>query len=196
MEKHCSHIAFPECPVRSEYQGICYEQYIPEQLVRDQIVTLSAQVQVREYERVLYVLRGGLFLYEQLTRLQDIECNYEKHAIEYHRHPVSGDRLIEKAVPADVSGSVLVIDDVWDTARTARLIAEDLYRLPAVEQVTFAVVARKDSVPGRVGVPGVTVYAAMELENRWLGGCGMDLGVEGPNNRYFRNLPEIVVRPE
>ncbi|OIP99794.1 hypothetical protein AUK40_00410 [Candidatus Wirthbacteria bacterium CG2_30_54_11] len=162
--------------------------------MRTCIRNLSDSVDLRSFDHIFYVLQGGLFLYEQLTALQVYPRKYEKHSIEYHRHPVNGDRLVDKALPEGLKGSILVIDDVWDTARTARLIVEDARRQSAVTSITFAVVAYKDIVPERVEVPDIIVYAAVQVENRWLGGCGMDLGVEGPLNRDFRQLPVLVVK--
>ncbi len=174
--------------------GIPYCTYIDEVSMRVCIQSLSDTIDLRSYDHIFYVLQGGLFLYEQLTELQQFPKDYDLHSIEYHRHPVNGDRLVDKALPSGLSGKVLIIDDVWDTAKTATLIVNDARRQIGITSLTFAVVAYKDTVPGRVEVPDVTVKAAVQVENYWLGGCGMDLGVEGPLNQDFRRLPALVVK--
>ncbi len=187
-------IPFPHKPKIDQIEGVPFCWYIHPEAMQAHLERLSSEIVLKDFTHVLYVLQGGKYLYTELTQLQGFPRDYTHHAIEYHRHPITGDRLIEKAVAKDLSGDILIIDDVWDTANTAKLIIDDIKQTTHARSVSFAVVCRKINVPEQRFFNGVNLHVGVEVENLWLGGCGMDLGVAGAVNQRIRQIRGLVVK--
>lgn len=142
----------------------------------------------KRYPLVLTVMKGGMvFAGWLLPRLDfPLSCDYI-HATRY-RNTTRGDSLEWLAMPAEsVTGRhVLLLDDILDEGHTLAAIKTRLLELGAAH-VACAVLTDK-----RTGVekPIQAEYVGIEVPNRYIFGCGMD--IEGA----WRNLPAIYALPE
>lgn len=133
---------------------------------------------------VIPVMMGGMVPASRILSLLDfpIEIDYV-HATRYRGH-VRGRTLEWIAHPSsDFKGrSVLVVDDILDEGVTLAAIIEHCRELGA-EEIYCAVLVDK-----RIGRPRVyprADFTGLEVEDRYVFGCGMDY------QGYFRNLPAI-----
>jgi hypoxanthine phosphoribosyltransferase len=133
---------------------------------------------------IMSVLNGGLIPTAWLvTRLQfPIEMGY-LHATRY-RSGLRGQELDWRVPPSvPVEGrTVLVVDDIFDEGHTLAAVVEDL-RARGAGRVLSAVLV--DKLHDRK-VPGFQVdFKALDVEDRYVFGCGMDY------KECLRNLPGI-----
>lgn len=133
---------------------------------------------------LIAVLKGGMLPASWLAqRLRlDIELDYV-HATRY-RGATRGGELHWQARPSiDLTGrSVLLVDDIFDEGYTMAAIA-DHCREAGAAAIRSAVLVRKQHDRGlsRDWVD----YAAMEIPDEYVFGCGMDIF------EHWRHLPEI-----
>lgn len=133
---------------------------------------------------LLVVMNGGLIPAARLfTRLDfPFQVDY-LHATRY-RSGTQGGAIQWIAWPRiSLEGRVvLVIDDIFDEGHTLKAILEKL-RQSGAREVYSAVLANK--IHNRKE-PGLTVdFIGLEVEDRYVFGCGMDY------KEYLRNLPAI-----
>lgn len=133
---------------------------------------------------LLCVMSGGLVPAGELfTRLDfPVQLDY-LHATRY-RGTEGGNTLTWLARPLhDLKGrTVLVVDDILDEGVTLAAIL-DHCREQGVEAVYSAVLVEKQHTRKS---PGLTAdFVGLEVEDRYVFGCGMDY------HGYWRNLPEI-----
>lgn len=134
---------------------------------------------------VFCVMNGGLFTTSELVkRLRfPLEMDY-MHATRYRRQIKGGE--LHWRVEAEVSmkdRSVLIVDDILDEGATLAAILEHC-RQQGARDVKCAVLV--DKKHDRKAVEGFKAdFTGMEVEDRYLFGCGMDY------QGYLRNLPAI-----
>jgi len=137
---------------------------------------------------VLTVMGGAVvFAGQLLPKLQfPLECDY-LHATRY-RNTTSGSELAWLMEPrAPVAGrTVLVLDDILDEGITLAAIRKRLLEQGAKNCLT-AVLAEKDTGQPK---PIAADFKGVDLPNRYVFGCGMD--VRGA----WRNLPAIYALKE
>jgi hypoxanthine-guanine phosphoribosyltransferase len=189
------YIPFPAHAVEDELAGQNFFWYIRPEVMQQHIQTMTETIKLNSYDHVFYVRQSGLFLYEHFSAVQKYPRSHENLSIEYHAHPGREVSVI-KPVPEGLRGSVLVIDDVWNTGTTGSLIARDIRQCSEVTNITIVVVAYKRDISQRILVPGITLEAVVQVDNRWLGGCGMDLGTDPAIQHHFRQLGGLVVKKE
>lgn len=132
---------------------------------------------------VLTVMNGGIMFAGQLLPLLrfPLSCDYI-HASRY-RNATKGGKLEWVALPREsVKGRhVLLLDDILDEGHTLAAIKTELLSLGA-QQVACAVLTNKNIEANK---PIKADYIGLNLPNRFVFGCGMD--VYGA----WRNLPAI-----
>lgn len=132
---------------------------------------------------VLCVMRGSVVFAGQLLPQLRFPLEFDYLDVTRYRDTTRGGELAWKVTPGPaVAGRVvLVVDDVLDEGRTLAAIREKLLAAGA-SRVENAVLAEKDI--GRAK-PIKADYVGVRLPNRYVFGCGMDVG------GVWRNLPEI-----
>lgn len=131
------------------------------------------------------VMNGGLIVAGQLiARLNfPLETAY-LHATRYG-HAMNGNLLDWRVRPTQdlQDRTVLVIDDILDEGHTLVAICENLRREGAREVLTAVLVHKRHE---RKAQPGMRAdFTGMDIEDRFLFGCGMDF------KGYWRNAPGI-----
>lgn len=132
---------------------------------------------------VLTVMNGGLYFAGQLLPQLHfpLELNY-LHATRYDGEMI-GNQITWLVAPSQkVKGRiVLLLDDILDEGHTLKAICDKCFELGAID-VKIAVLVEKalDKIK-----PIKADFVGLEVPNRYVFGCGMD--VYG----WWRNLPEI-----
>ena len=133
---------------------------------------------------VVAVMNGGAFTAVGLCRYFRFAYEFDfVHATRYGRALEGGDLQWLVRPQAELAGrAVLLVDDVLDKGTTlAALLGE--FRRIGVAQVRTAVLVRK-RLTAEIERPAVD-YHALETDDVYLFGCGMDCG------GYWRGLPEL-----
>lgn len=156
--------------------------------VESALDAMAAQITTRlgESNPLIYcVMNGGLVLAGRLLCKLGfpLELGY-LHATRYG-HALSGAAIDWRVPPTqDLKGrTVLVMDDILDEGHTLAAIVERL-KAAGAQAVYSAVLVHK--LHDRKATPGMRAdFTGLEIEDRYLFGCGMD--VRG----YWRNAPGI-----
>lgn len=180
------HIAFPDNPSMIHVGGYDVFDYIDIWATKKIIDRLAEQINFSDYEGVIVNMNGGRFLATTLMSAKGYTGSYSQ--VEYHR-PKSGVGVeITIPVPEALKGKrCLVIDDVSDRGDTFIGILESL----SPDSTCVALVSKKD-IPNKKDVPNLLIGVLID-GYVWIGGCGMDIGLEG-EKEMFRNWPGIVVK--
>lgn len=160
-------------------------EYISPSEMDARIEMLSNKVSLKKYDAVLVNMNGGKFLFDKISRLQ----GYEKDPvlIEYHRPPEGyGAKVVIPVPPEFMDKNALVIDDIYDSGGVLSAIMKDV----GPESQALALIT-KNGIPNQIQIPNILI--GMKIDSKWIGGCGMDLGVDGEKN-VFRDHPGIVVK--
>lgn len=154
--------------------------------VRSAIERLSSKLTERYNDRhplLLVVMNGGVFFAGQLLPLLrfPLELDYV-HATRYGNETAGG-QIAWKVPPGhSVSGRVvIVLDDVLDEGRTLDAIKTQVLAEGARE---CALVVLAEKLTGKAK-PVAADLVGLELPNRYIFGCGLDI------SGAWRNLPEI-----
>lgn len=133
---------------------------------------------------VLTVMNGGFYpAAELLQRLDNPMFVDYLHATRYRGDTRGGELVWKVAPPADLLGrDVLIVDDILDEGHTLAAIVEAV-RAAGARSVGVAVLLRK--MHARCVDPALADFVGLEVPDRYVFGCGMD--VEG----FWRQLPEI-----
>ncbi len=178
-------VPFPENPKTIKIGQFEVFEYISPEMMLKYIRQFAYKVDFNEFNHVAVNLNGGLFLFNELTKIK----GYDKPPIliEYHR-PQNGFGSIETIpVPKELSDKkILIVDDIFDSGGVLKGI------FAKVGQDSRAIVAvTKNGIEGQLKDPRIGV--AVKINNVWIGGYGMDLGVKG-EGQVFREHPGIVVK--
>lgn len=162
------------------------EQLCSADFVAQSVSRVAQEISAKLGERypiVLSVMGGAIvFAGQLLPQLRfPLDLDYI-HATRY-RNSTQGQDIAWKVMPKeDVKGRVvLVIDDILDEGHTLAAVRDKLLGMGAAEFYS-AVLADKDIPQAK---PIQADFIGLQLPNRYVFGCGMD--VQG----MWRNLPEI-----
>jgi hypoxanthine phosphoribosyltransferase len=137
---------------------------------------------------VLPVMRGAVIFAGQLLPQLGFPLELDYVDLTRYRNQTQGGEIAWRAGPgAGVAGrTVLVLDDILDEGHTLLAVREKLIAAGA-RRVYYAVLADKDI--GRAK-PVQADFAGVRVPNRYVFGCGMDVG------GLWRNLPGIYALKE
>lgn len=180
-------VKFPENPRVVTVGGFKVLEYLSPAEITRYLDRLASFVRFKDFDEVLMNLNGGSFVFDYIGR---VTC-YNKPAIpiEYHKTDDEAGVEVVRPVPESLWGRrVLIVDDVHDTGRVLEKILEDTHSPTA----RAAVIVSKEGVEDKVPIGNIAV--GVRIENRWVGGCGMDLGIEKKHDDCFRKYHGIVVK--
>lgn len=167
------------------------EQLCSAEFVRDAVARVADEITAQLGERypiVLSVMGGAIvFAGQLLPQLRfPLDLDYV-HATRY-RNSTQGQDIAWKVMPKeDVKGRVvLVIDDILDEGHTLAAVRDKLLQMGAAA-FYCAVLADKNIAQSK---PIQADYVGLQLPNRYVFGCGMDV------HGMWRNLPEIYALKE
>ena len=167
-------------------ERLCSAQFVS-QAVSRVAQEITAQLGER-YPVVLSVMGGAIvFAGQLLPQLRfPLDLDYI-HATRY-RNSTQGQDIAWKVMPKeDVKGRVvLVIDDILDEGHTLVAVRDKLLQMGAAE-FYCAVLADKEINQAK---PIQADFVGLQLPNRYVFGCGMDV------HGMWRNLPEIYALKE
>lgn len=154
--------------------------------VQQAIQRMAREATVALAERhplLLVVMHGGIYLAGQILPLLDfaLELDYV-HLTRYGKGTTGGALEWKAGPPESVRGrAVLVLDDILDVGDTLAAVRERVLAAGALS-VHCAVLTEKQT--GRPkAIPAD--FVGLRLPNRYVFGCGMDIG------GAWRNLPTI-----
>lgn len=148
---------------------------------------LSLRLADREAVTMVVLMNGGLYPAVELARRLDFPFAMDHvHATRY-RGATFGGELHWGRWPDKVSGSILLVDDIFDEGHTVQAVRNRLLE-DGAEEVITAVLALKQHDRGlaRDWVDD----AALSVPDRYVFGCGMDW------HGYWRQLDAIWALPE
>jgi hypoxanthine phosphoribosyltransferase len=150
------------------------------------IVQLAEQISTdigNDKPLVLCVMGGGVAFTGQLLPLLAFPLEFDYVQASRYHNQTEGRNLVWKVKPGEnVAGrTVLILDDILDQGHTLAAIRETCMELGAA-RVVIAVLAEKLLDMHK---PVSADYVGLELPDRYVFGCGMD--VYG----WWRNLPAI-----
>lgn len=176
---------FPDNPKTIMVGNISAQEYISPLQMEKLIESLSEKISLKKYETVLVNMNGGMFLFYYLSKLQD----YKKSPvqIEYHR-PENGYGATIKIPVSEKyrNKKVLIIDDIYDSGG----VFQEIMKNVGSSSQAVALVTKKD-IPNQIKIPNILI--GVIIDNKWVGGSGMDLGIPGEENT-FRNYAGLVVK--
>ena len=134
---------------------------------------------------VFTVMNGGLVLAGQLLprMLFPMEVGY-MHATRYRGGEVGSETLQWQAPPSvDMDGrTVLILDDIFDEGHTLAAVVEACQAQGAARVLTAVLIDKQhDRKADNMSVD----YVGLEVEDRYVFGCGMDY------RGFWRNAPGI-----
>jgi hypoxanthine phosphoribosyltransferase len=137
---------------------------------------------------VLCVMGGAVVFSGQLLPKLDFPLAFDYVQVSRYHNQTQGQQLVWKMLPGDnIRGrTVLVLDDILDEGHTLAAIKEKCLEQGA-EKVVIAVLAEKELSHAK---PIIADFVGLQLPNRYVFGCGMD--VYG----WWRNLPAIYALAE
>lgn len=137
---------------------------------------------------VLCVMRGAVIFAGQLLPLLEFPLEFDYLDLTRYGEATRGGEISWRVMPGTaVAGrTVLVLDDILDQGNTLAAIREKLLAAGA-SRVYYAVLTEKDI--GRAK-PVRADFVGLRLPDRYVFGCGMDVG------GVWRNLPEIYALKE
>jgi hypoxanthine phosphoribosyltransferase len=132
---------------------------------------------------VLCVMRGAVVFAGQLLPRLNFPLEFDYLDLTRYGNTTRGGEIRWRVAPGTaVAGrTVLVLDDILDQGRTLAEVREKLLAAGA-SRVLYAVLTEKDT--GRAK-PVRADFVGLRLPDRYVFGCGMDVG------GVWRNLPEI-----
>ncbi len=139
-----------------------------------------------ESDLLIFVVMNGALIPagHLLTRLNfPFQLGY-LHASRFQGSLEGGDAVewrVEPSVPVE-GRTILVVEDIFDEGKTFQSVVENLKSRGAKAVYSAALVDKKHDRK----IEGFSVdYIGLEVEDRYIFGCGMDY------NEYWRNLPGI-----
>ena len=136
---------------------------------------------------MLVVMNGGLFFAAKLAEAIEMDDFYiDSIAAGSYRHDVSsGVVTLRSKLKLDPRGrNILIVDEVLDSGRTLKAIAENLLDMGALSVKTAVLVEKV--LPRPEGLTHAD-WAGFFMDDRYLIGCGMD------SEEKYRQYPGIAV---
>ena len=166
---------------------ICSEETV-QHAISDLANHITADLRQR-FPLVITVMNGGMmFAGHLLPKLNfPLSCDYI-HATRYNNSTHGSDTINWIAMPAEPVKDrfILLLDDILDEGYTLAAIREKLLAMGA-SHVACAVLTNKDTGHQK---PVTAEYVGLQIPNRYVFGCGMDV------NGAWRNLPAIYAMRE
>ena len=133
---------------------------------------------------IICVMLGGLHTTAEITKRLNFPFELDYLQASRYRGETSGGELVWKVSPSVslADRHVLVIDDILDEGHT---LANILVSLKQQNPAAIATAVLVDKQHNRREPSIKADYVGVELEDRYLIGCGMDY------RNYFRQLPYI-----
>jgi hypoxanthine phosphoribosyltransferase len=137
---------------------------------------------------VLCVMRGAVVFAGQLLPQLKFPLEFDYLDVRRYGDSIRGGEIEWRGMPGTaVAGrTVLVLDDILDQGRTLAAVREKLLAAGA-SRVYYAVLTEKDTGGAK---PMHADFVGLRLPDRYVFGCGMDVG------GFWRNLPEIYALKE
>lgn len=178
------YIAFPKNPQTIKIGNFVVKEYVSPQEVKTHVEALAEKINFSNFKCALVNLEGGFWLFNELLKIKRI-MNINVEMIEYHRPDGGFGANVVTPVPKYLFGEdCLVIDDIKDSAGVLKEIMK-----PLGQNSVAAVVVDKNVKKLNVS----NVLAAMKIDDKWIGGCGMDIGFPKEES-VFRDYSGIVVK--
>jgi hypothetical protein len=176
-----TYIEFPRLPLVTNIDGHDVYKYVRPERLNQLVRHMSDCVDLDLFDVVYFNKKGGKWLKDQLQEIQ----NYTKEILPCEYHPDG--RLPLRIAPEHRGLNVGVIDDVRDTRRTTDFIRDDA---PNSTLIYVARKLRSDQTEDPKSIH------AVDLDDVWLGGAGMNLETEGDGlpKDFLRNEPAIYVK--
>jgi hypoxanthine phosphoribosyltransferase len=136
---------------------------------------------------MIVVMNGGLFFAAKLAEAIDKEDFYIDSiaAGSYRNNVNSGVVQLRSTLKLDPKGRhILIVDEVLDSGRTLKAIADNLTSMGALSVKTAVLVEKK--LPRPDGIEHAN-WSCFYMDDRYLIGCGMD------SNEKYRHFPGIAV---
>lgn len=154
--------------------------------VRAAIARIGAEISERlgnSYPLVLAVMGGSVFFAGHLLPLLRFPLEFDYLHVSRYGNATSGGKIVWRVEPGEnVKGRiVLVLDDILDGGDTLAAIRARVLERGAAALYS-AVLTDKDLGRAKPIVPD---FVGLKLPNRYVFGCGMDVG------GAWRNLPAI-----
>ena len=154
--------------------------------VRQAIRRMATEITAALAERhplLLVVMHGGIYLAGQMLPLLDFPLDLDYVHVTRYGQGTTGGTLEWKVDPSDsVRGrAVLVLDDILDVGHTLAAVRDRVLAAGALS-VQCAVLTEKETGGPKPVAPD---FVGLRLPNRYVFGCGMDIG------GAWRNLPTI-----
>ncbi|MFO1349632.1 MAG: hypoxanthine-guanine phosphoribosyltransferase [Gammaproteobacteria bacterium] len=133
---------------------------------------------------ILVVMHGALIPASLLFLRLNFPLQISYLHVTRYRGATSGGEIHWVARPnVPVAGRiVLVVDDIFDEGHTLKAIVDEMHKLGAAEVLSAVLVDKKHDRPKeKLKID----FIGMEVEDRYVFGCGMDY------KEYWRNLPGI-----
>lgn len=161
------------------------------QQVNEAIAKLAAQLNhdyAGESPLVLCVMGGGVVFTGQLLPQLSFPLTLDYvHASRYHGETAGGELNWKVKPNQSIQGKrVLILDDILDEGLTLKSIVQECVAMGAID-VRTAVLINK-ILPHEK--PISAHYVGLDVPNRYVFGCGMDV------YSWWRNLPAIYALPE
>lgn len=176
------------------------DEYLPKKLVvifseeqiARRIAELGQEISRFYHHRPLTLVaiaNGGLFFCADLARAIKLPLQIDVIAAGSYHNDRAGDELVVRSkLKLDPRGrDLLLVDEVLDTGRTLRILAEQLRNLGAASVRTVVAVEKSRERPD--GLAGAD-WRGFLAPDRYLVGYGLD------SRERFRNLPCIAMLPE
>ncbi|MBT8141100.1 MAG: hypoxanthine-guanine phosphoribosyltransferase [Gammaproteobacteria bacterium] len=138
---------------------------------------------------VLCLMNGGLFITAELTRRLDFPLRIDYlHATRYRGTTTGKDLQWIKGPAFNLANEhVLIVDDIFDEGVTLQKVEKRLRKLKPKSLKSLVLV---DKLHERKAAGFQIAYTGMQLEDRYLFGCGMDYF------GHWRHLPQIYAVPD
>lgn len=165
---------------------ICSAEFVAASITR--VAAEITAVLGERYPLVLSVMGGAIVFAGQLLPQLRFPLDLDYIHVTRYRNTTQGHDVEWKVMPREnIRGRVvLVLDDILDEGRTLEAVRVKLMEM-GVSEIYNAVLAVKDTGQSK---PIQADFAGIDLPNRYVFGCGMD--VQG----LWRNLPEIYALKE
>jgi hypoxanthine phosphoribosyltransferase len=134
---------------------------------------------------VLCVMNGGLFVTSEITKRLNFPLQMDYMQATRYRGNISGaEQVVWLARPQQdlTDRAVLILDDILDEGHTLVEITRECEKMGAAS-IHVAVLLKK--IHDRCNKKAQADFIGLEVEDRYVFGCGMDY------KEYLRNLPGI-----
>lgn len=182
------YISFPNPPKKIMLDGHEVYDYIHPEIMKGLIDNLCKKIILEDFDAVLVNMKGGKYLYDEIVKRKGEPKRMD--LIEYHRPEKGFGAIVVIPVSRDLYGKkCLKVDDILDSGGVNFEIGKNLST-----DSTSVFVVRKRGINNQINLENKIV--AVEIDDVWVGGCGMNLESEGDDlpKDFSRECPRIIVK--